>query len=99
TTSHPEKSTAEFLAPALMTRWLGGRGIDSARAQLARKQFETYANELKYANPFPDTADAAAVAKGRKFLRQFAGSERIYQFMLAEAAKTNPPAQFNKKVP
>jgi type VI secretion system protein ImpL len=99
TTSHPEKSTPEFLSPALMTRWLAGRPIDSARAQLARKQFETYATELPYANPFPDTADAAAVSRARSFLRQFAGSERIYQFMLAEAAKKNPAIQFNRKVP
>ncbi|MGH7617087.1 MAG: ImcF-related family protein, partial [Gemmatimonadaceae bacterium] len=98
TTSHPEKSTTAFLAPALMTRWLAGRSVDSARAQLARRQFETYASELRYANPFPDTADAAAVEKARTFLRQFAGSESIYQFMLAEAAKTNPPVQFNKTV-
>ena len=53
-----------FLAPALMTRWLAGRSVDSARALLARRQFETYANELRYANPFPDTADAAAVDEG-----------------------------------
>src|SRR5262249_19191984 len=62
------------------------------------RQFVTYANELRYANPFPDTADAATVEKARKFLRQFAGSERIYQFMLAEAAKKNPPIDFNKSV-
>ena len=98
TTSHPEKSTSSFLAPALMTRWLAGRSVDSARAILARRQFETYATELRYANPFPDTADAATVEKARTFLRQFAGSERIYQFMLAEAAKTNPPVQFNRNV-
>ncbi|MEO7084310.1 MAG: ImcF-related family protein [Gemmatimonadaceae bacterium] len=99
TTSHPEKSTPEFLSPVLMTRWLAGRPVDSVRAQLARKQFETYATELPYANPFPDTADAAAVSRARSFLRQFAGSERIYQFMLAEAAKKNPGVQFNKNVP
>ncbi len=98
TTSHPEKGTADFLSPALMTRWLGGRPVDSARALVARRQFETYANELRYGNPLPDTVDAAAVTKARAFLRQFAGSERIYQFMLAEAAKTNPSVQFNRKV-
>jgi len=98
TTTHPEKSTAAFLAPTLMTRWLASRSIDSSRAPLARRQFETYANELRYANPFPASADAAAVSKARSFLRQFAGSERIYQFMLAEAAKNNPPIQFNKSV-
>lgn len=98
TTSHPEKSTTEFLSPALMTRWLGSHSIDSARAQVARRQFDTYATELRYANPFPDSAEAVAVARARKFLRQFAGSERIYQFMLAEASKANPSIQFNKKV-
>jgi hypothetical protein len=98
TTSHPDKSTTAFLAPALMMRWLGSRSVDSARATLARRQFETYANELRYANPFPDTADVAAVEKGRSFLRKFAGSEHIYQYMLAEASKSNPAVQFNKSV-
>lgn len=98
TTSHPEKSTADFLAPALMKRWLAARPIDSTRAQLARRQFTTYATELRYSNPFPDSADVATVAKARSFLRQFAGSESIYQFMLAEAAKANPPVQFNRTV-
>src|SRR5262245_49991962 len=98
TTTHPEKSTPDFLSPVLMTRWLAGRSIDSARAPLARRQFETYANELRYANPFPSSADVAAVGRARSFLRQFAGSERIYQFMLAEAAKKNPAVQFNKTV-
>ena len=82
-----------------MNRWLAGRSIDSARAQVARRQFDTYATELRYANPFPDSADAPTVARARTFLRQFAGSERIYQFMLAEASKTNPSIQFNKKFP
>jgi type VI secretion system protein ImpL len=99
TTSHPEKSTSEFLSPLLMQRWIAGRPIDSARAQLARRQFDTYATELRYENPFPDTADRATVDKARAFLRGFAGSERIYQFILAEAAKTNPSIQFNKLVP
>ncbi len=98
TTSHPEKSTTVFLAPALMTHWLAGRPVDSARAVIARRQFETYATELQYGNPLPDTADANAVAKGRTFLRQFAGSERIYQFMLSEASKANPGIQFNRDV-
>jgi type VI secretion system protein ImpL len=99
TTTHPEKSTADFLSPLLMSRWLAGRPIDSARAPLARRQFETYANELRFANPFPDTADRATVDHARAFLRGFAGSERIYQFILAEAAKTNPAIQFNRLIP
>ena len=98
TTTHPEKSTTDFLAPALMTQWLAGRPVDSTRAVLARRQFATYATELQYGNPLPDSADAGAVARARTFLRQFAGSERIYQFMLSEASKANPSVQFNRDV-
>ncbi|MDQ3948931.1 MAG: hypothetical protein M3282_01160 [Gemmatimonadota bacterium] len=99
TTSNPEKSTADFLTPVLMERWLVGREIDSVRADLARKQFDTYANELRHGNPYLLTADAGTVDRTRAFLRQFAGSERIYQFILAEADKANPPIQFNQRLP
>jgi type VI secretion system protein ImpL len=99
TTSHPEKSTIDFLPPVLMARWVGARPIDAARSQLAQRQFETFARELAYAKPFPDTADVAAVETARTFLHSFAGSEQIYQFILAEATKTNKPVQFNRDVP
>ena len=36
------------------------------RAVIARRQFETYATELRYGNPLADTADAVAVAKGNR---------------------------------
>lgn len=99
TTTHPEKSTVEFLAPVLMKQWLGVRTLDPERTQLAQRQFETYARELQFQNPFPDKGDPAAVARGRSFLRQFTGSERIYQFMLAEANKASPSVQFNRRFP
>jgi type VI secretion system protein ImpL len=95
TTSNPEKSTADFLTPVLLEHWLVGREIDSVRADLAAQQFDTYANELRHGNPYLLAADAGLVDRARFFLRQFAGSERIYQFMLAEADKANPPIQFN----
>lgn len=98
TTSHPEKSTPEFLSPVLVDRWISGRQIDSTRRQLALRQFDTYANELRYENPFPDTADKATVDKARAYLRGFAGSERIYQYILAEAGKLNPAIQYNRQV-
>ena len=99
TTTHPEKSTTEFLSPVLMKQWLAARPLDPERTQLAQRQFDSYARELRFANPFPEQADQPAVGRGRAFLRQFAGSERIYQFMLAEAAKTNPSVQFNRQYP
>jgi len=98
-TTHPEKSTVDFLAPVLMQRWLGGRSLDSTRSQIAQRQFELYARELPFHNPLPERADSAAVARGRAFLRQFSGSERIYQFMLAEANKAAQPIQFNRRFP
>ena len=99
TTTHPEKSTVEFLSPVLMKQWVGGRVLDPERTQLAQRQFDTYARELPYWNPFPERADSAAVARGRSFLKQYAGSERIYQYMLAEANKASQSLQFNRKYP
>ena len=98
TTSNPDKATAEFLTPVLVSRWTAGREIDTVRAALAARQFDTYANELRFGNPYALTADAGMVDRGRAFLRQFAGSERIYQFMIAEADKANPPIQFNQSI-
>jgi len=99
TTTHPEKSSVDFLPPVLMKQWVGGRALDAERTQIAQRQFETYARELPYGNPLPDTADKSVVAHGRSFLRQYAGSERIYQFMLAEANKGSQPVQFNRRFP
>lgn len=99
TTSHHDKSTKLFLAPVLMNRWTAGREVDADRLELARRQFEFYAEELKVANPFSSENDGQAIEKARRYLAQFAGTERVYQFMLAEAAKTNPPVHFNRKFP
>jgi type VI secretion system protein ImpL len=99
TTSNPEKTTADFLTPVLMQHWLVDRDIDSVRSDLAGRQFDTYANELRHGNPYLLTADAGTVDRTRAFLRQFAGSERIYQFMIAEADKANPSILFNQTLP
>jgi type VI secretion system protein ImpL len=99
TTSNPEKSTADFLTPVLMQHWLVGRELDSTRTDLAERQFDTYAAELARGNPYLLTADAGTVDRARAFLRQFAGSERIYQFMIAEADKANPSIVFNQALP
>ena len=100
TTTHPEKSTVDFLSPVLMKQWLNGRTLDSARG--ADRSAAVRHLRARAAVPKPvaaDSADTAAVARGRAFLRQFAGSERIYQFMLAEANKASQPIQFNRKFP
>jgi type VI secretion system protein ImpL len=99
TTSNHDKSTKLFLAPEMMRLWQTGRSADPERQQLAQKQFEFYADELKEENPFSSENDAAAIEKARRYLAQFAGTERVYAFMLAEASKSNPPINFNRMFP
>jgi type VI secretion system protein ImpL len=99
TTSHHDKGTKLFLSPVLMRWWAGNRGPDADRAALAQKQFDFYATELKEENPFSRENDAYSVEHARAYLKQFAGAERVYAFMLAEAGKTNPPVDYNRQFP
>ena len=99
TTSHHDKSTKLFLSPVLMKWWAANRGPDADRAALAQKQFDFYATELKDENPFSKENDAFSVENARAYLEQFAGAERVYAFMLAEAGKTNPPIDYNRQFP
>ncbi len=99
TTSYHDKSTKLFLSPVLMTWWSNGRTIDPDRLQLAQKQFDFYSDELKEENPYSKENDSAAIEKARHYLAQFAGTERVYAFMLAEAGKNNPPINFNRQFP
>jgi type VI secretion system protein ImpL len=97
TTSHHEKSTRAFLSPLLFDRWAAGRQIDPDRAELARRQFDFYADELALANPFSSNNDGEAVEWARSYLAQFNAVESIYQFILAEATRQKPPINFNRQ--
>jgi type VI secretion system protein ImpL len=97
TTSNHDKSTKLYLSPLLYTRWEAGKKVDSAPAQLVRKQFDFYSEELKFANPFSSENDSAAIDRARKYLAQFAGAERVYRSMLAEANMKAPSLNFNQK--
>jgi len=85
TTVEPERSTAEVLAPILLTSWQRGVDTDADVTALARRQFEYYAEVLPTDNPFPTAADASLVARAREFLSGYTGGEQIYVNMLAEA--------------
>src|SRR5262249_11367618 len=50
TTSNHDKSDKAFLTPVLMKWWQSGRDAGSDRQQLAQKQFDFYADELKIEN-------------------------------------------------
>jgi type VI secretion system protein ImpL len=99
TTSNHDRSTKLFLAPVLLNRWSAGRGVDAERVQLAQKQFEFYAEELKVKNPFSSENDTLAVERARRYLRQFGGIDRVYQFMLSEAGKSNPAVDYHQTFP
>lgn len=99
TTSNHDKSTTLFLSPVLMKAWQAGRDIDQTRLDLAQKQFDFYSQELKIENPYSSENDTLIVARARNYISQFSGVERVYQFMLAEAAKSNPSINFNRKFP
>ncbi|MGI8772817.1 MAG: ImcF-related family protein, partial [Acidobacteriaceae bacterium] len=99
TTSNPEKSTAEFLAPVLMQYWPATATLGADEQQLARAQMDFYAGELKRANPYSIAADSSAVSHARAYLSKFGGIDRVYQGMLAAAGKSNPPIEFNRLFP
>ena len=96
TTANPEKSTADFLAPALVKIWAGANTLEPERETLAQAQFEFYGEHLAASNPLPQQSDDATVLHARQYLKQFNGAERIYQGMLIEAARRNPEIDFNR---
>jgi type VI secretion system protein ImpL len=98
-TSESPRSTADFLAPVLFTSWSRGQTLDADVAQLARAQFAFYATELARRNPFPRPADGGLVQHTRDFLSHVGASERIYQYMLSEAAKSAPPIRLTDVAP
>ena len=97
TTSNPEKSTREFLTPVLMDRWAAGRDVDYERRELARNQFDFYADELPLGNPFSGDTEGETVEHARAYLARFNAIESVYQFMIAEANRQKPPVNFNKQ--
>jgi type VI secretion system protein ImpL len=99
TTSHHDKSTKLFLTPVLTKWWAGNRGPDADRLALAQKQFDFYATELAVENPFSRENDGFSIEHARTYLKQFAGAERVYAFMLAEAGRNNPPIDYNRQFP
>jgi len=98
-TARPDQSTVQFLSPVLYDHWRGAKTADAARAQLVRKQFDFYTGELRSRNPFRLTQDEKAVARARTFLGQFAGTERIYRSVLAQALGNLPALHFEQKFP
>ena len=99
TTSNSDKSTRAFLTPVLMDRWSAGRDVDFERRELARNQFDFYADELPLGNPFSGDTEGETVEHSRAYLARFNAIESVYQFMIAEASRQKPSVNFNKQFP
>ncbi|MDE3136127.1 MAG: hypothetical protein KGL59_06115 [Acidobacteriota bacterium] len=99
TTADSDKASCSFLTPVLMEKWAGGRSVAEAQSQLAEPQFNFYCEALKERNPYSTEYDAGAVTRARNYLGEFGATQRIYQAMLAGAAKSNPPFNFRHSFP
>jgi type VI secretion system protein ImpL len=97
TTSNPDKSTPDFLAPVLTQYWKNGLVPQSQDQEpLAQQQFQFYAVELAQNNPYTIQPDNVTVIHAQSYLANFGGFERIYQQMLAGASKVAPAIDFNR---
>ncbi|HEX5432565.1 MAG TPA: ImcF-related family protein, partial [Bryobacteraceae bacterium] len=96
-----DASLQAFLGAHLLARWSAGREaeIGQQRMDLAQRQFDFYARDLQNGNPYVEVSDGAAVDRSRQYLSKFSGVQRVYRFLLAEAAKNHPPESFNQKFP
>jgi type VI secretion system protein ImpL len=97
TTSNPDKSTVEFLSPALLSHWTNGREVDTERADLAHRQFDFYSAELPRRNPFSSQNDPHLIAQARTYLGNFQQIEALYRSLLAGADKQAPTLSFNEQ--
>ena len=96
-----EKVYQDFLAETLLGRWPNGReaAIDKQMSDLAKAQFDFYARDLHNGNPYSEQAQADTVEHARDYLSQFSGIDRIYQALLAEAARKGNTIIFNRDYP
>jgi type VI secretion system protein ImpL len=99
TTSNSDKSTPEFLSPGLLRHWTAGKNIDSNSQALARIQFDFYASELKFENPYSSDVDISVRDHARDYLNHFGAVPRIYAAMLIAAAKQTPAVNFYREHP
>ena len=93
TTSNHDK-TDSTLSPTLLDRWSANRNIDPARRNLAKLQFDFYADQLKQDRSSSEN-DPAAIEKARVYLaNNFENLDVKYQQLLASAAKAGAPVRF-----
>jgi type VI secretion system protein ImpL len=83
-TDHPEHATAPFFGDVLTERWTGVEPVDSARLELARRQFAFYGAELPYGDPYGEAANAGMVNTTRSFLAANTNEDSFYGSLVAQ---------------
>jgi type VI secretion system protein ImpL len=94
--SEKDRKYGEFLARTLHARWAcKPEEAGAERMELAKKQFEFYANDLVNGNPYSKDRDASVPA-AQRYLREFSGEEAAFQGLLAKADREQGPKTFNE---
>jgi type VI secretion system protein ImpL len=101
TTNYQKDKTRDFLSPVLLNHWQASRQLESRSVALGKQQFDFYAEGLVASNPYAHSVvtDESAISTGRKYLNKFDYQQRVYQQMLADVERQNPPIVFNQKFP
>lgn len=94
TSDHPEYSTAEFLTPVLLGHWQTAREVEPERADAAGRQFDFFATELPFGNPYDAPAEAALVDDTRAFLARFGNTDRLYTALVSQASSSAAAIRF-----
>jgi type VI secretion system protein ImpL len=94
TSSRPDRAASTFLTPTLMGYWTIGIEPDPERLDLATNQFDFFADELPWGQPFDGAADSVLVDGTRRFLRGFAGGDQLYRVLLASVSDSLLPVRW-----
>nr|WP_246410000.1 ImcF-related family protein [Granulicella aggregans] len=96
TTSFPQYSSGDFLAPVLTRAWLADRTGQGDKEQLASEQFHFFGDELRLGPIYQISPSQPTVMQARTFLNSFGSVDRVYQNMLAAANRSAPSIDFNR---
>jgi type VI secretion system protein ImpL len=99
TTSFPQYSTGDFLAPVLTRAWLAGHTGQEDQKQLASEQFRFFGDELRLASTYHIEPNVPTVIHAQAYLNSFGSFDRVYQNMLAEANRSASSIDFNRMFP
>lgn len=97
-TEYPERSTPEFLTPAVLARWNVAPFLEAEGNELLEAQIDFFA-EIIVEEDRLALAEQIPVTRTRTFLEQFGDADRFYQSMVTEAGTRSDPVDFGTDFP